>query len=396
MEACAICAVKDWIENRFQMYLFAQPDSIAIDSGQEEEEKTVQRYFKNGLRCIGNPERVDELLGVQHYIASWPKIPVEELHASSVQHPRHPHMRWLLHSRRVPTSPPTEQDGAQSPVGDPRNADTCGNIPKCAGVGLEDSTVWTCPKCSSCLCRKRPLMPDLALANWMWLGRVHSSYRDLSLGMRLLLGLGRPVMRVLYLGKGQRDEVHRGLQGNSMIVAQPSATYSQVTPNVANAMSSLVIIFCNSVDDVTRAHTLIVNREQYKTGMQRRIQVCPVFENVSLDDETLIRDIPNNDIPQAFLNHAVAMPEISKMITTMDGPASRHSQFGNPPADSSSEEGDEDQHTEDHAHANDEAAAVTTEPSNDFETVIGVDTTSNESEIHLFETMQREAGIAES
>ena len=128
------------------MYLFAQPDSIAIDSEQEEEENTVQRYFKNGLRCIGNPERFDELLGVQHYIASWPKIPVEELHASSVQHPRHPHMRWLLHSRRVPTSPPTEQDGAQSPVGDPTNVDTCGNIPKCAGVGLEDSTVWTCLK----------------------------------------------------------------------------------------------------------------------------------------------------------------------------------------------------------------------------------------------------------
>ena len=62
----------------------------------------------------------------------------------------------------------------------------------------------------------------------MWLGRVHSTFRDLSLGMRLRLGLGRPVMRVLYLGKGQRDEVHRGLQGNTMITAQPSATYGDM------------------------------------------------------------------------------------------------------------------------------------------------------------------------
>ena len=36
MEACAICAVKDWIENRSPMYLFAEPDSI-VDEDEEDE-----------------------------------------------------------------------------------------------------------------------------------------------------------------------------------------------------------------------------------------------------------------------------------------------------------------------------------------------------------------------
>ena len=59
-------------------------------------------YSKNNILCIGDPDKTDMILGVQHYIAAWPKIPPEDLHASSVQHPRLPNMRWLLHSRRVP------------------------------------------------------------------------------------------------------------------------------------------------------------------------------------------------------------------------------------------------------------------------------------------------------
>ena len=144
----------------------------------------------------------------------------------------------------------------------------------------EDSTVWTCLKCSSYLCRKRPLMPDLALASWMWLGRV---YRDLSLGMRLLLGLGRPVMRVLYLGKGQRDEVHQGLQGNSMIVAQPSATHSQVTPNVANAMSLLVIFFATqwtTYPEPTHLSSTENNTKQACSAESRYAQCSKMFHSM--------------------------------------------------------------------------------------------------------------------
>ncbi len=36
------------------------------------------------------------------YVSVVPLAPLEELQASSVQHPRFPAMRWLLHRRRVP------------------------------------------------------------------------------------------------------------------------------------------------------------------------------------------------------------------------------------------------------------------------------------------------------
>ena len=171
-------------------------------------------------------------------------------------------------------------------------------------------------------------MPDLALANWMWLGRVHHLFRDLTLAMRLLLGLGRPMMRSLYLGRGLRDEVHRGLQGNTMIVAQPNATYKQVVPDVNQTLSGLNVMFCKTVDDVSKAHTLMVQPEQYAPAMRRRILACPTFENVKLDEEAVARDLPIAGVPPAFIEHAVPMPETATMTTTMDGPASRHSQFG--------------------------------------------------------------------
>ena len=160
--------------------------------------------------------------------------------------------------------------------------------------------MWACRDCASALCRPNPIMPDLALPNWMWLGRVHPSYKNLSLGMRLLLGRGRPVMRQLYLGRGPRDEVHKGLQGNTMIIAQPSAQYAQVMPSVSQCLSSLVLMFCNSVDDVSKAHTLVVERDQYAKWMQRRIEVCPTFQDVKIDLSAMRDELPEVGVPQAL------------------------------------------------------------------------------------------------
>ena len=42
------------------------------------------------------------------------------------------------------------------------------------------------------------------------------------------------------------------------------------------------------------------------------------------------------------------MPEISHMKTTMDGPASRHGQFGETPADDSSVDEDAEEHGRNH------------------------------------------------
>ena len=116
------------------------------------------------------------------------------------------------------------------------------------------------------------------------------------------------MMRVLYLGRGPRDEVHRGLQGNTMIVAQPSAQYKQVVPDASHALAGLTVMFCQSIDNVRKAHTLMVQPEQYMAAMRRRILVCPTFENVSLDEEAVNRELLSDGVPPAFIEHAVAMP----------------------------------------------------------------------------------------
>ena len=66
-----------------------------------------------------------------------------------------------------------------------------------------------------------------------------------------------------------------------MIVAQATATYKQVVPDVNHVLSGLTVMFCNSVDDVSKAHTLTVQPKQYAPAMRHRIYVCRTFENVN-------------------------------------------------------------------------------------------------------------------
>ena len=59
-----------------------------------------------------------------------PMIPVEELHASSVQHPANEDWRWILQVRRVPVAPSA---AASEPAG--QVASIPDSRPRCAGVG---------------------------------------------------------------------------------------------------------------------------------------------------------------------------------------------------------------------------------------------------------------------
>ena len=113
---------------------------------------------------------IHSLMDVELYVLVVPMAPLEEVHASSVQHPKFPHMRWLLNTRRVPVLPKVARD-AQPPRGVaervPRGAaeDT---RPTCAGVGDTDKVAWLCHECAGHLCNRRPKMPPQALANWNW------------------------------------------------------------------------------------------------------------------------------------------------------------------------------------------------------------------------------------
>ena len=149
---CVTCAKVSWIENCFPCFLFQScPDELRpqahndVDSSETEasedesaEEEVLATEQRRG-RLLKNEKgyyvldahAINELLDVNKYIEAWPQIPVEELHASSIQHPSYPKYRWLLNTRRVPVQA-SSSDSAATEHG----------LPKCAGMGFKDRPLW--------------------------------------------------------------------------------------------------------------------------------------------------------------------------------------------------------------------------------------------------------------
>ena len=339
-EACAVCAVKDWLENRYQVFLFteatgtttwakfffatgeyynehANPEDDNEHAGEDDNGHAVHRTCgillvdENGTFCAGPRDKVNDILAVGRYVSTWPLIPTEELHASSVQHPDDLSMRWLLHTRRVQCEPVSDVAQFNDKA-----------LPRSAGVGVKDATVWMCKSCVENLCLEQPKMPPLALANACFGGRHHPLFKEASLATRTLASSGRLVMKQLLLGRGPDDEVHKGMTGNPMLITQPSATYDQVLPNTPALNDRMVVIFCRTIDDVSKAPMLFVDREPYREMVKHRKQVCPTFADIIIDDAA-IDELPNNAVPETLLQGAQFMPEAAGIHTTMQGPTNR-------------------------------------------------------------------------
>ena len=142
-------------------------------------------------------------------------------------------------------------------------------------------------------------MPPPALANLLWLGREHTLCQKASLGTRMLSCLGRPVWRKLILGRGDKDEQEKGIQGNCILLAQarPEELATSLPPKTAQLQESFVILFARSIEEVGKAQMLVVNREDYVALVRTRSQVCPVFADIPLD-EARIQRMPENGVPE--------------------------------------------------------------------------------------------------
>ena len=176
----------------------------------------------DGTFCFGPKAKIHAILDVQRYIKNWPLIPAAELHASSVQHPDDLSMRWILHTRRVKCVLPsdvTEQVFTEV-------------FPQCAGVGGKDESVWCCRQCVQSLCTEQPKMLPLALANFFFGGRHHPLFREATLATRMLASSARLIVRQLFLGRGLGDEVHKGMTGNTMLIAQSSPGRDKTLSNL--------------------------------------------------------------------------------------------------------------------------------------------------------------------
>ena len=365
-EACAVCARKGWLEARFQCHLWkafpdgdggelaeereAEEDAAAEESpgaSEDEERRRRRRLLRDadGVYYVGDAAEVHKFLGVEHYAKAMPRIPLEELHASSVQHPRHPAYRWLLHTRRV-ASRPEEEGGAKEPAGSSglappggheRDCDGGGAAelvsepvpvssarPRCAGVGVEESKVWVCRECRDALCvREAVNMPGPALANLMWGGREHPAYQDISEATSVLLGRGRLVYQKVILKKGAPEEQPFGLAGNCVLLTQPkSSEIVRTLPPAANLTDGFVVLFTTGRQDVRKAKMLEVPREQYLRCARLRAEVCEVFADTIVSEEVAQETLPEQGVPEAFVQGALEAREAEHFKPTMVGPAS--------------------------------------------------------------------------
>ena len=305
LHACVFCCVRDYPENRHEVFLFQAPTSattwkkVFYDS----DEPGELLHTANNKFCVGPKEKINELLSVEKYFHLQSHIPFSDLLASSVQHPDDESMHWLLHSRRAPKKPCKSRGNSF-----------------CAGIGDKNATCYACKSCVQHFCRVScPELSPLALANLNWLGREQPSFQKLSLGTKLLLGKGRPIMRQIFLGPSAASESYSGLVGNTILLAQAEVATTQILPSINKVLDKLVIVFCKSVDEVKNCKALTVNRMEFLKCLSLRQQHCPAFFQTQIDNKA-IEELPAHGVPTQFIEHAIHLPEAAH-LQRMAGPA---------------------------------------------------------------------------
>ena len=343
---CATCARVEWIDQCFPCFLFKEcPDALRpksddtedemaeSDASSDEETSATERRRgvllkdKDGY-YVADPHKINQLLSVDKYIQAWPLIPIEELHASTVQHPMFQQYRWLLNTRRVPVRA-LDQPAAATELG-PHEAIRATEriLPTVAGIGLQDEPVWLCKSCIKALCRPEPLMPFFALANWNWGGRLHPLYYNLSIAMKSLLGLAIMVCRMVVLRYSEHEEdQEKGFVGNTILLAQPNPeeVIQKLPPADAEVSKYMSVCFNSKAmtkEDVGKHRALEIDPQQYIKCSELRKQVCPVFAKVEVDAEQVRTQWPETGVPQAIILSAQGMDTLHTFSPTLDGPAS--------------------------------------------------------------------------
>ena len=328
---CVVCARKYWIEQRFKVYLWREADGSSKLSELSHSTCGQEEFLTCGGRvCFGDREKVNEYLSTAKYSDRMPILPKDHLYASSVIHPEDYSMSWLLHTRAVPMQPNSRQPCGRSaghPAGgsnDEHPVEAEAAAPSCAGVGDRNEAAWICYECASCLCKPEQWMqmPEYALANMLFLGRLHPLLQKHgTLGLRLLLGLGIPCFRKLLLGKN-KDEREGALLGNHVLLSQPPAQMGDVLPPSAESISdNFVALFGRSPEQVEKCKILKVHRQAHVALAKERAHMNPMYHDVVLD-HVAVASLPDHGVPPQILACACPLFGVERYRATRSGPGS--------------------------------------------------------------------------
>jgi hypothetical protein len=160
----------------------------------------------------------------------------------------------------------------------------------------------------------------------------------------------------------------------------------EVLPPTSRDLSdSFVVVFGQSIEDLSKCQLLTVSRQEYKTLAQERIRVNSSFARTRLDEE-MVDALPENGVPQQFAECAVQMPEVDRYSATRSGPGTIRDPLGaahedtdasDEISDVSSNAGHAEDKAREHSCNGEQPAHVTCDQQlNQFETALGCDPTS--------------------
>ena len=143
-------------------------------------------------------------------------------------------------------------------------------------------------------------MPPQALANWNGGGRKHPKYQNLSMATKNLLGLGKPIARMVLLKPmDSTDDSERTLVGNTILVAQPSPEMiaAELSPAEAEQASYFNVAYGAGASEhasskLNKKKALTVNRRQYLECARIRAERCPLFADKHINVAEVEKRLP--------------------------------------------------------------------------------------------------------
>ena len=146
----------------------------------------------------------------------------------------------------------------------------------------------------------------------------------------MLAPLGRCCWKQVRLGKGAPDVQQKGITGNTILFAQPTADIpSMELPPAPDALvDSLNIVFSAKNHNLSKAHWATVKRAEYMQIVRERKQQCATFAQVAVREELAATRLPEDGVPEHVQSCLQPVGGADKAPVRLLGPTARAPEVG--------------------------------------------------------------------
>ncbi len=189
------------------------------------------------------------------------------------------------------------------------------------------------------------------------------------------------------LGKGSPDVQQKGIAGNTILFAQPTANIpSMELPPAHDALlDSLNVVFSGKAHDLSKAYWATVKRSEYMKIVQERKRQCATFAEVSIREDLAETRLPEHGVPEHVQACLQPVDGVDRAPVRMLGPASRAPEVGRD--EEAGEESEQEQEPEEDAKAT-EQPDLSYLHENVAETTVAVDPVHHVGPVRMMQALQ--------